>query len=977
MKRNILSHPWRWVTIIVSILISFGNLLVVSGVFAQLPYMAGSGFWTVWGFKNLAVIMCMAIPVLLGMGMTNTYVKTRWAGIFLLAIWGGLAGFQFLFPSSPFSTSGSLYLIHNIGSSLLCYLGLLLFGPSLINFFERFSFRTWRQILGILVGGYCLTYVTIGTSWLGSHAGQSIPVYLTLFTIGWWLVSDPLWTQIRLRYLVMGTGGLLLITPIVSWMNTNVVHYDPHHGLTTTTHYLNGINAGQPLILLSGIVLLLLLSHLLHRPTNLNERDWALLGMNFIWLINPRPIRHLLTLVMAIPTRLPLWLSCLILLGAALVTTLIWSGILAGIHTLLSHHDFPVIPWRQWGRRVTYQAWRTWLFVGLTWLITVISIWHLWDWRLNMLQWVILHRELILFINVLMVYALFAILMGIFNRFWWAATTSLAIYIVWLVANIIKISDRNEPVLPADTSMVASWDAIRDLFKLVSPTVIVITIIGLVLMNLVAWWLQRQDYSLRWPTPYRVIMILLAVSFLSSFRLANHPDSIAAKSLNNAGDRPYFYSQLRAAKLNGTLLQFANNIDVTVMKQPTGYSKQTMDQLAQRYQTTAKQLNAHRRYESMANQTVIFVLSESFADPKDVPNLTVNGGDPLPYLHELQQTTTSGKMISSGYGGGTANMEYQALTGLSLTNFSPTLPTPFSQLVPYQKQVFAISDLFNYRVAIHPFTANLYNRKQVYQKLGFNKFFHLQGGNQLSYTGKIQHSPYISDAAAYQQTLKQVANHSGGQFINLVTMQNHMPFDHYYDHNDYSVTGTAYLDATHKKNIENYIQGIHYTDTALKQFNEQLDAIHKPVTVVWYGDHLPGIYNGDSMAKDGLALHETDYLVYGNRYSPGHNVQLPRHRIVAPNDFAAMILAQMSVKISPYYALLTKVYEDLPAMALNSFDGAQNNTANGSSEMVDENGQLVTRLTNSQKGLLHDYQLVQYDLTAGKGYLAQPSFMSR
>lgn len=208
----------------------------------------------------------------------------------------------------------------------------------------------------------------------------------------------------------------------------------------------------------------------------------------------------------------------------------------------------------------------------------------------------------------------------------------------------------------------------------------------------------------------------------------------------------------------------------------------------------------------MDHQTVVFVLSESFADPTDVPNLRVKD-DPIPYIHQLEKTTTSGKMISSGYGGGTANIEYQALTSLSMTNFSPTLPTPYSQLVPYQKQTFAVSDLFNYRVAIHPFTANLYNRKQVYQKLGFNKFYHLQGGDHLSYTAKIHNNPYISDDSAYSQTIQQINSHAGGQFINLVTMQNHMPFDNYYSSDNYPVSGNAFADATHKKILKIIFRG--------------------------------------------------------------------------------------------------------------------------------------------------------------------------
>ncbi|MCQ4948003.1 hypothetical protein NE602_27885, partial [Bacteroides cellulosilyticus] len=70
-------------------------------------------------------------------------------------------------------------------------------------------------------------------------------------------------------------------------------------------------------------------------------------------------------------------------------------------------------------------------------------------------------------------------------------------------------------------------------------------------------------------------------------------------------------------------------------------------------------------------QNIIFNLSESFSDPRRVPGIKL-AHDPMPNIERLKKNNTSGLMISSGYGGGTANMEYMTLTGLALCNFSPT-----------------------------------------------------------------------------------------------------------------------------------------------------------------------------------------------------------------------------------------------------------------------------------------------------------------
>lgn len=974
MKRHTGMHQWNEIVILINFLVVFSTLIVTFGMFEQQPYMKGFVFWIIWIIKNCAVIGSLGIPILLGMHSQSLKGKNKIVVIILSLVWI-IMMIANLFSAPIFTTQGSLYLIKNIGSGLVSYLALMLFGPIISQYFRSLALVKLRKITGGMVIIYFVSYLIFGTKWMGVFNGPTIILLMGLFLIGIWISVDPVIQRLRYSILAPGTGILLLISIVVSWMNTNVVAYDPHHGLTTTVHYLDGISFNQPLLVAASIMIMVLVQRLSKKSRDLSPASTGLLGINFLLMMYPRVFATGLSFLIKPAVN---W-NPIVTFGVLLILTVIFNSIMfALIQLLLKFVKVEKVVKTQWlvlFKKATIGLWRTWLFIVIAWIMTVVSMWQLWGWKLNMIQWVVLHRELIIFINVLMIYLVFAILMSIFNRYWWASIATLTSYAIWLLVNVVKIASRNEPVLPVDTSMVTSLSSINDLLKLVSTMAIGGAVAIMIIMIVIAGLVQHFDDVIRWGRTKRIIMLLISVVLLGSFSVANHPNTIVAKGLSAAKDKPYFYSQLRAAKLNGTVLQFANNIDVTVMKQPVGYSKKAMLDLQNKYQGQAQQINKTRQHDDMKNQTVVFALSESFADPADVPNLKVNG-DPIPYIHELEKSTTSGKMISSGYGGGTANMEYQALTSLSMTNFSPTLPTPYSQLVPYQDQTFAISDMFDYRVAIHPFTANLYNRKQVYSKLGFDKFYHLQDGDKLSYTAKIQNSPYISDASAYSQTLKEITDHSGSQFINLVTMQNHMPFDNYYEKTDYSVSGTAYLDAEHKKNIENYIQGIHYTDDALKEFNQQLDEVKKPVTVVWYGDHLPGIYNGDSMHQYGLQLHATDYLIYGNQASSAHNVKLAKHQVVSPNDFAAMLLKQMSVKVSPYYALLTKVYEDLPAMSLNPFDGASNNTANGSSIMVDDNQHLVSKLTKKQTQLLHDYQLVQYDLTTGKGYLAQRGFMS-
>ena len=466
----------------------------------------------------------------------------------------------------------------------------------------------------------------------------------------------------------------------------------------------------------------------------------------------------------------------------------------------------------------------------------------------------------------------------------------------------------------------------------------VVAAIVVLLLIIVVVRLEKRYPVAKIKLPSKIGWLVVTVMAFGSSLFWNNQGSVINAVMTGMGDQAMFYNQLTGARINGPLIQFMNNLDVKVMNEPSGYSKAKMAAIAKRYQKEARRINQTRQND-LAKQNIIFNLSESFSDPRRVPGIKL-AHDPMPNIERLKQNNTSGLMISSGYGGGTANMEYQALTGLSIVNFSPTMPTPYSQLVPYQKRAVSINQLFSYSDGIHPFTANLYSRVKVYRKFGFNRFYHLDGGSRLSYTHKIDNSPRIDDWSAYQQVLLNLRNHHGNQFIQLATMQNHMPYDNFYHHNNYKVSGTAYRTPQAQQQIETYTQGIHYTDEALKKFISRLDQSSQPTTVVWYGDHLPGIYNGVSMAEHGLVMHETDYFIYSNPAAQKINhSRVDKAKIVSPNEFIPMAMAQMDLKVSPYYALLTQVHEKLPAITLDpNVHSHSNRPHSTAAEYVDQDG---------------------------------------
>ena len=113
------------------------------------------------------------------------------------------------------------------------------------------------------------------------------------------------------------------------------------------------------------------------------------------------------------------------------------------------------------------------------------------------------------------------------------------------------------------------------------------------------------------------------------------------------------------------------------MDKPENYNEETMAALAKRYKKSAKNTNGSRA-NNLTDNTVIMILSESFSDPTRVPGVELTE-DPMPNIRAIKDITTSGLMLSPAIGGGTANIEHQALTGLSLALFDDSMQSPYQE----------------------------------------------------------------------------------------------------------------------------------------------------------------------------------------------------------------------------------------------------------------------------------------------------------
>ncbi|WP_347010117.1 LTA synthase family protein [Bifidobacterium longum] len=598
-------------------------------------------------------------------------------------------------------------------------------------------------------------------------------------------------------------------------------------------------------------------------------------------------------------------------------------------------------------------------------------------------------------LNVILVALLYLMLLMLFNRFWTASIVILAVGIIVAAIEHFKVEIRYEAILPADLGFLGSNTGNMLTFIPAGAHVTILVALGAfaVLLALIlvlrhfdgrkGRMIRTDNLSLNLTS--RLILLLLPILVFALYCIhVSTTDSLANKFSRALGDTPSMWDSVYDAQRNGPLVAFTRQLNPKIMDKPSNYSEETMKKVAARYQKEAETINASRT-NNLTDSTVVYVLSESFSDPSRVPGLKTNK-DSMPNIRKIKAGTTSGLMLSSGYGGGTANLEYMGLSGLSMANFDSSLSSPYQQLVPSQHWTPTINQMWGApanSLGYHPYESSMYSRATNYKKFGFSHFYTLTGPDVIKYQDKIDESPYVSDKSSYDSALEGIRSGKTNKFIQIITMQNHMPYHEWYENNDYtaeSTTGTP-LGDDEQQSIETYQKGVEITDQATQEFLNELDALDKPVTVVFYGDHLPGIYS--SASEDGnnsLALHLTDYFIWSNKASSSQGNKASDAAYSSPNFFVAQAADHMNAKVSPYLAFLTEMHSKIAAMeppVVNKIQG-WDRIPEGQNIYLDQNGKPMSTddFDKETKQLLADYKLIQYDITAGKNYLKDTDFMT-
>lgn len=412
------------------------------------------------------------------------------------------------------------------------------------------------------------------------------------------------------------------------------------------------------------------------------------------------------------------------------------------------------------------------------------------------------------------------------------------------VTNSILLCFRITPLAATDIALLTSVFEIMGIYLTVWQIILLVLLVLVVIAGLIYLGIRmkKQVYHPLLAVCNAVISILAVVLMIHigdargwlQTEFANLPDAYAD---------------------NGFVYCFTRSLFDRGISKPDTYDEDTVDNILE-------DMKKQETNEVEEKPNIIFIQLESFMDLKRMQGVTYSE-EPTPVYSSLRKTCPGGFLKVPSVGAGTANTEFEILTGMTLDYFGAG-EYPYKTVLQdetCESMAYNLREL-GYRTGVlHNNTGSFYSRNKVFANLGFDYFVSSEYMENLSYnpigwakdkvlTGQIQH------------ILKAT---SGPDLIYTITVQDHGKYPTELLENPHiKVSGFAPEDEERQNAFTYYVNQCHETDAFLGSLIATLNAFEEPVVLVLYGDHLPNLDITEEELASGN-LFQTEYVIWSNK----------------------------------------------------------------------------------------------------------------
>lgn len=333
-----------------------------------------------------------------------------------------------------------------------------------------------------------------------------------------------------------------------------------------------------------------------------------------------------------------------------------------------------------------------------------------------------------------------------------------------------------------------------------------------------------------------------------------------------------------AYKEYGFVYCFVNSIIDNGIKKPVNYETEGFHKINEIVEepesVIEKPVEEKKQYPN-----IIFVQLESFMNPYLLKDVTFSE-NPIPNFLKLLETYPSGYLSVPSFGAGTANTEFEVITGMNLDDFG-TGEYPYKTILKNNPCESMAYDLKKYGYTSHMLHNNdgtFYNRYHVAANLGFDTF------QSIEFMEVHEKNPigWAKDNMLVKEIEKTLDSTENQDYIYAISVQGHgdYPQDEEELEALYEQCPVKYrIDFEGFENTEEQV-GFSFYLSQLKEMDEfvgnlvrAMERRDEETILVFYGDHLPG-FNLEADSLTTQDLYQSQYVIWSNSRYGFHDADI-------------------------------------------------------------------------------------------------------
>jgi len=414
---------------------------------------------------------------------------------------------------------------------------------------------------------------------------------------------------------------------------------------------------------------------------------------------------------------------------------------------------------------------------------------------------------------------------------------------VWIglgVSNFILLGFRTTPLAAIDFQILESVLGIITVYFNLTQIIMIVMALILVVIALGLSYVKLPKRKVHYKSAFISLALALSlVLVVPSFSLEEE----SSESFTNLVDA---YDKF------GFVYCFSNSIFDRGIEEPEDYSQEVMLEMREGLETNEK--------DPAFKPNIVFVELESFFDVNYLKGINYSQ-NPVPNFTRLKENYSSGKLTVPSIGAGTANTEFEILTGMSL-DFFGSGEYPYKTVLrenTTESLAYNLGKLGYKSHAIHNNYGSFYDRHIVFNNLGFNSF------SSLEYMYDVEYTPlgWAKDQVLVDEIMKGLRSTKERDFTFAISVQAHGKYPNLPLNVSNDILVDGYLNIEKQFALNYFVNQMYEVDRFIGQLVKELESHAEPTVVVFYGDHLPSL---DIQDEDlvGVNKFQTEYVMWSN-----------------------------------------------------------------------------------------------------------------